>query len=88
MDEKSDRETDYSLQRFIRIIATAERDGFAEDDELYWVDDRGKGIPGAGQTLADLREIVARGQAFWDKMEEIDRWGCDPEHPPDDLFEG
>lgn len=87
MDEKTDREHDYTQQRLIRIIATAERDGYAEDEELYWVDDRGRGSPGAGRTLADLREHFARREALWDKIEEIDRWGFDPENPPDELFE-
>jgi hypothetical protein len=79
VDEKSDRETDYAHQRMIRIVAEAERLGIAADEEIYHVDDRGQGIPGAGLTLADLREMVARGAAFWDKIEEIQRLGFDPD---------
>lgn len=77
------RDDDYSYQRMARIIATAERDGYAEDDELYWVDDRGRGIPGAGYTLAQLRELHAARSAWYDKMEEVEYWGFDPDDPPD-----
>lgn len=86
MEEQSGR-NEYTHQRMLRIIAEAERLGYAEDREMYWVDDRGHGIPGAGATLADLRELVARREAMYDKIEEVERWGFDPENPPDDYFE-